>query len=115
MSQQITEQMPMEETSVKPVKLQQISEGQGQGQNMFGGNLSLIRDVKVKLEAVVGGTELTVGELFDLKNQSVIQLNASTNAPIDVRLDGKVIARGHLVVVGDNFGICIEEILPVNE
>src|SRR5436190_17584346 len=113
MSQRILVQPPSEETSVNPVRLQQITEGGGQGPRIFEGNLSLIQGVKVKLEVVVGQTELTVGELFDLKNHSVVKLDVATHAPVDVRLDGKTIARGHLVVVDDNLGVCIEDILPV--
>jgi flagellar motor switch protein FliN len=114
MSQNILMQTPAEEASVKPIRLQQINEGAGQGASIFDGNLSLIQGVKVKLEVVVGQTELTIGELFGLKDQAVVKLDAATHAPVDVRLDGKTIARGHLVVVDDNLGVCIEEILPAS-
>lgn len=113
MSENKSQQPLDEELSIQPVNLQQIKESTGLGNNLFNGNLSLIKDVKVKLEVIVGHTEVTVGELFSFKEQSVVKLDTATNAPVDIRLDGKTIAKGYLVVVEDNFGVCIDEILPV--
>jgi flagellar motor switch protein FliN len=96
--------------SVKPIRLQSVDEGGGSGKNLFDGNLSLIEGVKVKLEAIVGGAEITVGELFALKEQSVIKLDSMANAAVEVRLDGKTIAVGRLVVVDDHLGVAIEDI-----
>jgi len=96
--------------SIKPVRLQSVEEGGAAGTSLFEGNLSLIEGVKVKLEAVVGGAEITVGELFALKEQSVIKLDSLTHSPIEIRLDGRIIATGRLVVVDDNLGVAIEEI-----
>ena len=113
MSENKSQQELNEELHIQPVDLQQLKESTGQGNHLFSGNLALIQDVKVKLEVIVGQAEVTVGELFSFKEQSVVKLNAATNAPVDVRLDGKTIARGYLVVADDNFGVCINEILPV--
>ena len=52
----------------------------------------------------------SVGELFELKDRSVVKLDRLTTDPVDILLDEKVIARGKLVVAGDNFGISITEI-----
>jgi flagellar motor switch protein FliN len=45
-----------------------------------------------------------------LSASDVIELDSEIDAPVDVRLDGKVIARGTLVAIGDNFGVRITEI-----
>ena len=113
MSENKTQQILDEESHIQPISLQQLKESTGQGNSLFNGNLSLIQDVKVKLEVVVGQAEVTVGELFSFKEQSVVKLNSATNAPVDIRLDGKTIAKGYLVVVEDSLGVCIDEILPV--
>lgn len=82
----------------------------GNGKTVFGENLELIRDVKVRLEAVVGECEMSVGELFDLRDQSVVKLDRDVHAPVDIVLDGRRVARGSLVAVDDNFGVRITEI-----
>lgn len=98
-----------EQQSAQQVKLQEI-EGGVLGANLYNGNLSLIQNLKVKLEIMVGGTEISVGELFSLKENSVLKLDRMTTEPLDIYLDGKPVARGKLVVVEDSFGICITEI-----
>jgi flagellar motor switch protein FliN/FliY len=59
----------------------------------------------------VGSCELTVRELFELQANSVVPLDKATKEPVDVLLDNKVIARGHLVAVDDSFGVRITEIV----
>lgn len=97
------------ESGAQQVKLQEI-EGAAAGATLYNGNLGLIKNLKVKLQVVAGSTEISVGELFALKENSVLSLDRLTNDPLDIYLDGKPVARGNLVVVDDNFGICITEI-----
>lgn len=101
----------MENERIERVKLSEIAErGSGEGESLLGGNLEAIRDVKVKLQVTLGEAELTVAELMALKEQSVVSLNRDATAPVDICLDGKVVGRGTLVVVGENFGVEITEI-----
>ena len=97
--------------SAQIVSLRELS-GTGSGANLLAGNLGLISGVKVHVEVVVGSTEISVSELFELKRDSVLPLEQLHNAPLSVRLDGKTIALGTLVVVGDNFGVRITDITP---
>lgn len=95
--------------AAQQVKLQEIGNSTP-GENLYNGNLGLIKNLKVKLQVMVGGAEISVGELFELKENSVLSLDRMTTEPLDIYLDGKPVARGSLVVVEDNFGICITEI-----
>ena len=79
----------------------------GTGKSLADGNLKLIGDVRIKLRAVVGDAEVSVEELFGLKEGATLKLDAQVNAPIDLYFDNKLVARGELVVVGDNFGVSI--------
>lgn len=97
--------------NAKPVTLQEISTNLPAGAKLIDGNFELIKNLKVRVAAHVGEAELSVAELFDLKEDSVVELGSATNDPINIVLDGKVIARGALVVVGDHFGIRVTEIL----
>lgn len=99
--------------SARVVMLHELPEPSPAGAKLFDGNLSLIAGVKVKLEAVVGGAEITVGELFSLQEGSVVALDQLRDAPLVIRLDGRTVATGTLVVVGDHFGVRISAIHPV--
>jgi len=96
--------------AARAVKLQELTRSEAAGKAVFAGQLELIQGVKVQLKASVGQSELTVAELFALKEGSVITLDQPTDAPIDIHLDGKLIGRGEIVVVGDNFGVRITEL-----
>jgi len=75
------------------------------------GNLSLVEGVKVKVEARLGSADLTVSELFGLKRDSVLALDAALDAPIELWLGDKLVARGQLVAVDDRFGLRISDIV----
>ena len=76
----------------------------------LGARLDLIGHVKVKLTVALGAAELTVARLFSLSPNDVVTLDRSVEAPVDIRLNDKVIARGTLVAVGDNFGVRVTDI-----
>lgn len=98
------------QVEVQPVELQPISASNAPGKTLVDSGIKLIGNVKVKVHAVVGEAELTVSELFALKEGSSIKLDVLANAPIDLYLDNKLIAKGDLVVVDDSFGIQITQI-----
>lgn len=76
-----------------------------------GKRLDLIQNVKVKVTALMGESELAVSELFDLKEDSILKLDQNSNTPIKIMLDDKIIAKGNLVVVDDNFGVQITDVV----
>lgn len=80
------------------------------GATLLGGNLRLLDGVQVHLSVMVGEARTTVGELMALKESSVLKIDRPADHPVDVILNGSVVARGQLVVVDDNFGVRITEI-----
>lgn len=66
--------------------------------------------MKVTLDVVIGGTEINVGDLVELKEKSVIKLDQKLTQPIQLKLEGQVVANGELVAVEDNFGIKITSV-----
>jgi flagellar motor switch protein FliN len=76
----------------------------------LGERLDLVEQVKVQLSVTLGEAEVTMGRLFALAAGDVVALDRQADAPVDVRLNGKLIARGTLVAVGDKFGIRITDI-----
>lgn len=76
----------------------------------LGERLDLVEEVKVQLAVTLGSTEVTMGRLFALSAGDVLSLDRDADAPVDVRLNGKLVARGLLVAIGDKFGVRITEI-----
>jgi len=96
---------------VQRIEMTQLDAGPAGGQSVAHNSLDLIKNVKVCLMVSLGSCEMTVKELFELKDRSIVKLDRETHEPVDVMVDGKVIARGELVAVEDNFGVRITEIL----
>ncbi len=88
-----------------------FKEAAAESQPLIKRNLSLLGHVNVKLDVVVGQANVSVERLFSLVKGDTVTLDAGLDEPVKVRLDGKVVALGHLVAVGDQFGIKISEIL----
>jgi flagellar motor switch protein FliN/FliY len=69
-----------------------------------------LHQVKAQLRVCIGEAVVTVGELMALREHQVLVLNQALEAPVDVLLEGKVIARGQLVAVGEQFAVCLTEL-----
>lgn len=72
--------------------------------------LGAIQGVKVRLRVIAGEATLTVGELSTLREDTVLKLDRPVDDPVDVMLDGHLVARGRLVAVGDEFGVQLTEL-----
>lgn len=73
-----------------------------------------LHQIKAKLQVCVGDAVISVGELMALREHQVLTLNQGTAAPVDVLLEGRVVARGQLVAVDDQFAVRITELpLPL--
>lgn len=94
------------------IELAELAPAAPTGATLLGGNLRLLDGVKVSLTVVVGEARTTVGELMALKESSVLKIDRHVDLPLDVIVNGNVVARGQLVVVDDNFGVRITEIAP---
>ena len=92
------------------IELAEVKPGVPTGSTLLGDNLNLLDGVKVNLNVVLGEVHTTVGQLLGLKEASVLKVERQIDYPVDVVLNGNVIARGQLVVVDDNFGVRISEI-----
>lgn len=84
--------------------------GRGDDEAALGERLELVGHIPIRLSVALGTAEVTIDRLFSLSANDVVELDSAIDAPVDVRLNGKVIARGTLVAVGDNFGVRITEL-----
>lgn len=73
--------------------------------------LELVKDMPVDVEVKLGSAKLTVEKILELKAGAVIALDRSVDEPVDVFVNGKLVARGQLVASDDAFGVRLTEIL----
>ena len=73
-------------------------------------NLDVIMDVPVDVSVELGSCRMPMREVLQLQIGSVIQLDKIADAPVDIFVNRKLIARGEVVVVEDRFGIKVTEI-----
>jgi flagellar motor switch protein FliN/FliY len=78
-------------------------------------NLRLILEIPVELRVELGRTRMTVHEVLQLGQGSVIELDRLANDPIDLTLNGRAMAQGDAVVVNENFGMRILEVDSVRD
>jgi flagellar motor switch protein FliN/FliY len=97
------------QSSPQLIELSEIKEQVPSGSAVLP-NLQALHGVKVVLTVVVGQAHTTLGDLMGLKESSVLKIDRDIDCPVDVLVDGNVVARGQLVAVDDNFGVCITEI-----
>ncbi len=73
-------------------------------------NLDLIMDIDLEVKIRIGEKYMLIKDILDLKDGSIIELDKSIEEPMDVLVNGKVVAKGVVVVVGGRFGIKITHI-----
>ncbi len=64
---------------------------------------------------VVGSTTLTLGEVLNLGPGSVVELDNLVEEPVDIKVNGKLVAKGEIVVVEEKFGVKITDIVEKEE
>ena len=74
-------------------------------------NIDLILDVSLEVSVVLGRTKKRIKDILSLGNGSLIELDKLADEPVEVLVNGKVIAEGEVVVVDENFGVRINNIV----
>lgn len=80
-----------------------------------GDNLDLLMDIPLNLSVVLGTSKKSVRDILSFNTGSVIELDKLTDEPLDILLNGKLIAQGEVVVINDNFGVRIMNILSQSQ
>jgi len=78
-------------------------------------DLEMIMDIPVKLSVELGRTRITIKQLLELAQGSVVELDGLAGEPMDILINGYLIAQGEVVVVEDKYGIRITEIITPSE
>ncbi|MFZ9950125.1 MAG: flagellar motor switch protein FliN, partial [Gemmobacter sp.] len=68
-------------------------------------NLRVLESIEVELTVEVGRAEITIRDLLRLNEGSVIELDRLAGDPLDIRINGTMVAKGEVVMVGERFGV----------
>ncbi len=93
-----------EAVAVQTNELRDLGESVGIDGNMDLGNLL---DVPVRVTIEIGQTRMTLGELIKLGPGSVVELEREAHEPADILVNGKIVARGEIVTIDQNYGVRI--------
>jgi flagellar motor switch protein FliN len=79
------------------------------------GALDLLMDVQLALTLRFGSKTLLLREVLDLSAGSVVELDRKIQEPVDLLLDGRLVARGEVVVIDGNYGLRVTDVSPLDE
>ncbi|MAM56096.1 MAG: flagellar motor switch protein FliN [Salinicola sp.] len=88
---------------------------QGENDTRQPRDLGVVMDIPVKLSVELGRTRITIKQLLELAQGSVVELDGLAGEPMDILINGYLIAQGEVVVVDDKYGIRITEIITPSE
>ncbi|MED5287078.1 MAG: flagellar motor switch protein FliN, partial [Planctomycetota bacterium] len=77
--------------------------------------LDLLRDVELDLKIELGRTQMHLDEVLRLKRGSVVSLDKLAGDPVDVYVNGRLVARGEVLVLNDNFCVRVAELISGND
>lgn len=77
--------------------------------------LEMVMDIPVKLNVELGRTRITIKQLLELTQGSVVELDGLAGDPMDILINGHLIAQGEVVVIDDKYGIRVTDIITPSE
>lgn len=96
-------------------QLEELEPSQRNRQRDGSPDLDVILDIPVRISMEVGNTEITIRNLLQLNQGSVIELDRLAGEPLDVLVNGTLIAHGEVVVVNERFGIRMTDVISPSE
>jgi flagellar motor switch protein FliN/FliY len=106
------EDIQFEGAKVGKAEFQQLSQTPAQGKIS---SIDLLLDVNLPVSIELGRTTLTISEILSLGPGSVVELARLAGEPVDVMINHKLVARGEVVVVDENFGVRITQLITPQE
>jgi flagellar motor switch protein FliN len=93
--------------TIQPVSFGQLSS------NAAGdsGNLGMLMDVNLKVTVELGRTRLSIKDILELSQGSVVELEKLAGEPVDLLINNKLFAKGEVIVIDENFGVRVTEII----
>ncbi len=79
------------------------------------GNMDLLKDVSLQITVELGRATMPIGQVLELLNGSIVELNKQAGEAVELYVQGKLIARGEVVIIDENFGVRITSIVSQQE
>ena len=111
------QQNMMQMSGMQPAQVQSVQFSNFNGAQMEGqaGNINLLMDVNMELTVELGRTKKSIKDILGMGEGTVIELDKLAGEPVDILVNGKLIARGEVVVIDENFGVRVTEIISPME
>lgn len=101
-------QQPVQNVAVQPVQFAPLKPGGIPGVDT---NIGLLLDVPLQITVELGRTRKLIRDILELAPGSVVELDKLAGEPVDILANGKLIAKGEVVVIDENFGVRITDII----
>lgn len=102
----------IDETTTQPAPLEALAAEEG---GVGSPDLDTILDIPVTLSIEIGRTRISIRHLLQLNQGSVVELDRLAGEPLDVFVNGTLIAHGEVVVVNEKFGVRLTEVITARE
>lgn len=102
-------------TTARPATWSSLDASEAQSASPAGDKLEVILDVPVTLSLEVGRTRIAIRNLLQLNQGSVVELDRAAGEPLDVFVNGTMVAHGEVVVVNDRFGVRLTDVVSPAE
>jgi len=97
---------------VQPVQFAPLSQAEQPGVT---GNIGLLMDVSMQLTVELGRTKMLIKDILGMGEGTIVELDKLAGEPVDLLVNGKLIAKGEVVVIDENFGVRVTDIIsPMN-
>lgn len=110
----MAEQATSDDAMSQAVAFEELKDDGGKGASISP-ELEVILDIPVSISMEVGRTTITIRNLLQLNQGSVIELDRLAGEPLDVLVNGTLIAHGEVVVVNEKFGIRMTDVISPSE
>ncbi len=104
-----------EQDETESAPLQDLKDESASGQGLGNDNLDVILEIPVSLSMEVGRTNIAIRNLLQLNQGSVVELDRLAGEPLDVLVNGTLIAHGEVVVVNEKYGIRLTDVMSPSE
>jgi flagellar motor switch protein FliN/FliY len=108
---QTAQQQPA--VNVKPADFTSFEPMQYQQQDIQ--NLDMLLDIPLQVTVELGRTKRSVKEILELSSGSIIELDKLAGEPVDILVNSKIVAKGEVVVIDENFGVRVTDIISQTE
>lgn len=94
---------------------ERAADGQDAAPRSMAGDIRMVMDIPVQLSVELGRTRVPIKYILQLAQGSIVELDALAGEPMDVLVNGYLIAQGEVVVVNDRFGVRLTDVVSPSE